>query len=125
MYSLPRHCLHLLIPPYLQRLSLCGRVDPCQPDLLSDLEHGEGNGDPGGAREHPGWAVDVLLFLLVFGLLGGLPGLWTGNHHASLVLDQVDGGDGHRTRGHGDILCQHFILCGEIQDTTPLFTGKH
>lgn len=82
---------------------------------LSDLDDGEGDGDPGGAREHPGRPGHILLLLLVFGLLDGHRGSLVrqgGATDGALALHQVDGGDGNRAGRNRDVLSQDLVLCG-------------
>lgn len=102
---------------------MCVRRRPAPPHKhhhLPDLDHGEGDGDPGCAREHPRWLGHVLLVLLVFGLSdGGHSGqvertgaaaAGSGDGGDVLTLHQVDGGDGNGAGRDGDVLSQDLVL---------------
>lgn len=101
---------------YLQRLIFRGgSAAPLQADHLSDLDDGEGDGDPRGAGEHPGRLHRVLLVLLVLRLLEeqrrGRAGRDRAVHGALvLVLNQVDGGDGDGAGRNWDVLRQDLVL---------------
>lgn len=60
---------------HLQRFILWRRsVALRHADILSDLDDGEGDSDPGGARDDPRRLVHILLILLVLRLLDGQRG---------------------------------------------------
>lgn len=104
---------------HLQRFILWRRPVALQhADLLSDLDDGEGDGDPGGSREDPSRLVHILLILLVLRLLGRQCGGCRGQvTNWVLALHQVDGGNGNGAGGDRDVFCQDFVLCEATKDS--------
>lgn len=106
-------CAEHCVGVHLQWLIFCRGGAVLHVHHLSDLDQGEGDGDPGGAGEHPGRPGHVLLVLLVFGFPDGRRGNRPRRHRAAggaLALDQVDGGDGDRAGGNRDVLRQNPVL---------------
>lgn len=107
---------------YLEWLRLC-RVLPVlhQAHHFPDLNDGKGNGDPGGAREHPGRLVHVLLLLLEPGLLDWCNGSLVaqgGATDGALTL-HLDGGDGNWAGRDWDVLSQDLIFCWRKYSRCP------
>lgn len=106
-------CVEHCVGVHLQWLILCRGGAALHFHHLSDLDESEGDGDPGGAGEHPGRPGRVLLVLLVLGFPDGQRRGQRRRGRAAgrtVALNQVDGGDGDRAGGNWDVLRKDFIL---------------
>lgn len=94
------------------------RVRLLHDDQLSDLDHGEGDGDPRRHTVSPGGFGAVLLLLLVPCFPGRTRGILVdARGHDLGVRHQVYGCYGDRAGGDRDVLGQHLILCGVERGT--------
>lgn len=98
---------------YLEAFRLCrGLFVPHHSHDFPDLDHSKSHGDPGGAGQHPGRLVHVLLLLLKLGLLHQVMVSMAAQRGApdrTLTL-HLDGGDGNRAGRDWDVLSQDFIF---------------